>query len=405
MSSLADIRVLEFAGSIGSYTGKLYADYGADVIHIEPPEGDPLRSQGPFYKDQPGRETSLKYQYHNTGKRSLVVDIRKEEGKEIFLKLIKTASLLIESFPPGYLESLGLGYERLKEENRKLVHVSITPFGQTGPYRDYPACDLTLMALGGFLYLFGVGDRKPSLVYGEQAYMMGMLNAALYAFAALLEAEESGEGQFLDVSLQACVATYLENSVQFWDLEKRIRRGAGDVEAGYGHYRCKDGYLAMLVALGRNAYLWKPLPKLLKDHGIEEGEIFENEEWFIPEYRRQPEQQRIFKEIFEKFSLQYDKLYIYEKAQEYRLAIYPVNDPKDILENPQLRYRKFFKTLPHPVLGGEILYPGAPCTMEKIPWQLKPAPAFGQHTREILEELGYSEEQIKELKEGGVVIA
>jgi len=406
MTSLSDIRVLEFAGLIGGYAGKLYAHYGADVIHIEPPEGDPLRWEGPFYKDQQGLESSLKYQYHNTGKRSLVLDIRREEGKEIFLKLIKTAGVLIENFPPGYLESLGLGYAQLRKENPRLVHTSITPFGQTGPYRDYPASDLTLMALGGFLNLAGVEDNKPSLAYGEQAYMMGMLYAAYSSLAAFMEAEESGEGQFVDVSMQACVVTALENAAQYWDLEKTIRRASGGVEAGNGVYRCKDGFVFVMFGMGHNVYLWKPFPQWLRDEGMEEeAKIFDEEKWTDPVFRKTPEARKIFKEIFEKFAMKHNKLYLYEESQRRKCICYPVSDPKDVYENPHFQARKFFKTLTHPVLGGEIHYPGEPCLLEKIPWQLKPAPAFGQHTREILAEIGYPEGKIKELKERRVIVA
>lgn len=404
MGTLSDVRVLEFAGEIGSFTGKLYAELGADVIHIESPEGDPVRFEWPFYKDRPDRETSLKYLYQNTSKRDLVLDIRKEEGKEIFLKLIKTADILIESFPPGYLDQLGLGYERLKKENPRLVHASITPFGQEGPYRDYPASDLTLMALGGFLYLAGVGDDKPARAYGEQSYMQGMLYAAVGTMAALYDAEETGEGQFIDVSMQACVATALEFAYQEWDLEKTIRRAAAALEAGTGIYRCKDGYVYTMFGMGRNVYLWDPVPKWLKDEGEEGAEIIGTEDWRKPEYRATDEAKKIFREIFERFTMKHDKLSLYEESQRRRCICYPISDPKDVYENPQLNYRQFFASLHHEHLGGEVYYPGQTCYMEKMSWEIKPAPTFGQHTKEILKELGYSGEKVEALKEGGVVV-
>ncbi|HAP94079.1 MAG TPA: acyl-CoA hydratase [Desulfotomaculum sp.] len=405
MSTLSDVRVLEFAGEIGSYAGKLYAELGADVIHIEPPEGDPVRFEWPFYKDMPNRETSLKYLYQNTNKRDLVLDIRKEEGKEIFLKLIKTVDILIESFPPGYLEQLGLGYEQLKKENPRLVHASITPFGQEGPYRDYPASDLTLAALGGFLYLAGAGDDKPARAYGEQSYMQGMMYAAVGTMAALYDAEETGEGQFIDVSMQACVATALEFAAQQWDLEKTIRRAGAGVWAGTGVYRCKDGYVYTMFTMGNNAYLWDPLPKWLKDEGEEEGAaILGTEEWRKLEYKTTDEAKKIFREIFGRFAAKHEKLYLYEESQRRRCVCYPISDPKDVYENPQLNYRRFFIPLHHEHLGGEVYYPGQTCYIEKMPYEIKPAPTFGQHTKEILEELGYSSEQVEALKERGVIV-
>lgn len=405
MGTLSDVRVIDFAGEIGSYTGKLYAELGADVIHIEPPEGDPTRFEWPFYKDKRDRENSLKYLYQNTSKRDLILDIKKEEGKEIFLKLITTADVLIESFPPGYLDQLGLGYERLKKENPRLVHVAITPFGQEGPYRDYPASDLTLMALGGFLYMAGVGDDKPARAYGEQAYMQGMMYAAVGTMAALYDAEETGEGQFIDVSIQACVATALEFAAQQWDLEKTIRRAAAAVWAGTGVYRCKDGYVYTMFTMGDNVYLWDPLPKWLKDEGEEEGAaILGTEEWRKLKYKTTDEAKKIFREIFGRFAAKHEKLYLYEESQRRKCICYPVSNPKDVFENPQLNYRKFFIPLYHEQLGGEVYYPGQICYTEKMSYEIKPAPVFGQHTKEILEELGYAGEQVEALKERGVVV-
>jgi benzylsuccinate CoA-transferase BbsE subunit/naphthyl-2-methylsuccinate CoA transferase subunit len=404
-SSFADIRVLELAGEVGSYSGKLFADLGADVIHIEPPEGDPTRMKQPYYLDTPNLEGSLHYQYFNTNKRGMVLDITTAEGQEIFLKLVKTADILIENKPPGYLDKLGLGYSQLSAVNPKLVHTSITPYGQNGPYKNYPQSDLACMAMGGFLYLAGHGDQKPSRAYGDQAYMMSSLYAAMGSIIALYHAEATGEGQFVDVSMQECVATALENAVQYYDLEGIIRRSSGGSEAGYGPYPCKDGYVFVMAAMGKNRYLWDPLVDWLVEEKVEGAEILRSNEWLDPAYRQKEEAKKTFKRIIEPFLLKNNKLYLYEESQRRRCCVFPVSDPKDVYENPQLRYRKYFKTLYHEALGGEIHYPGAPYEISDIPWQLeKPAPVFGQHTKVILEELGYAPDQIESLKERGVVI-
>jgi len=403
--SLADIRVLELAGEVGSYSGKLFADLGADVIHIEPPEGDPTRMKQPYYLDNPNLEGSLHYQYFNTNKRGMVLDITTAEGREIFLKLVKTADILIENKPPGYLDKLGLGYSQLSAVNPKLVHTSITPYGQNGPYKNYPQSDLACMAMGGFLYLAGHVDQKPSRAYGDQAYMMSSLYAAMGSIIALYHAEATGEGQFVDVSMQECVATALENAVQYYDLEGIIRRSSGGSEAGYGPYPCKDGYVFVIAAMGKNRYLWDPLVDWLVEEKVEGAEILKSDEWLDPTYRQKEEAKKTFKRIVEPFLLKNNKLYLYEESQRRRCCVFPVSDPKDVYENPQLRYRKYFKTLYHEALGGEIHYPGAPYEISDIPWQLeKPAPVFGQHTKVILEELGYAPDQIESLKERGVVI-
>lgn len=156
--SLSYLRILDFTGEIGPYAAKLYAGLGADVIHIEPIAGDTLRSTGPFFGNRPGKERSMQFIYYNAGKRGLVLDLKKEKGKEVFVDLCKGADILFESFTPGYLDELGLSFDVLSAANPKLVQTSITPFGSFGPYSTYPGSDLTCSALGGFLYLAGIDN-------------------------------------------------------------------------------------------------------------------------------------------------------------------------------------------------------------------------------------------------------
>jgi benzylsuccinate CoA-transferase BbsE subunit/naphthyl-2-methylsuccinate CoA transferase subunit len=400
----ANIRVLELAGGLGAYTGKLFADLGAEVIRIESLDGDPTRNENPFIDDVPGLENSLRYQYLNTNKKGIVVDITKPKGKEILLKLGETANLLIEGYPPGYMAELDLGYEQLSAINPKLVHTAISPYGQYGPYRDFPYADITCLAMGGMLYLAEIEDKKPAQVPDKQAYFQGDLFAALGSIMALYNADITGEGQFIDVSLQESVVTALENAIQTYDLEGIIRRASGSVEAGYGTYRCKDGYVYMMAAMGRNTYLWKPLVDWLIEEKIPDAEILASESWQEPTYRRRAENKEIFKRIFENFSLMYTKYELYEGSQKRRVVIYPVNNAKDVIENPQLKIRNYFQEIKHESLNRNLFYPGKPYSLEKITWELRtPAPIFGQHTEEVLFNCGYSKAQIKGLRKGGVI--
>lgn len=398
-----NIRVIELAGELGAYTGKLFADHGSEVIRIESNEGDPTRLEKPFFKETPGIENGLRYQYLNTNKKSVVLDIASPDGKDAFLKLIRTADLLIESFPPGHMESLGLGYEALSSVNPKLVHTAITPFGQYGPNKDYPYSDLTTMAMGGMMFLAGLGDDKPAVVPDKQSFFQADLYAALGSMVALLHADLTTEGQFIDVSVQEAVATALENAIQTYDLEGVIRRGSGGLEAGRGAYDCQDGSVYVMAAMAGNTYLWDPLVDWLIEEKIEGAEILRSDEWLKTEYRNTKEAKVSFKRIFELFSMKYPKLKLYEESQKRRLIIYPVNTAKDVLENPQFTFRNYFKQLYSESVGGTITYPGAPFYLEKIPWELRnPAPAFGQHTSEVLSRLGYTEKQIKSFVERGV---
>lgn len=402
-NGLNSLRIIELAGELGAYTGKLFADLGAEVIRIESMDGDPTRLEKPFYKEIPGIENSLRYQYLNTNKKGVVFDIASPEGKEIFLNLIKTADLLIESLPPGYLESLGMGYEMLSVINPKLVHTAITPYGQFGPYKNLPFCDLTCLAMGGMLYLAGTEDEKPALVPDKQSFFQADLYAAYGSMTALIHADWTLQGQYIDVSLQESVATAQENAIQTYDLEGRIRRGLGLVEAGNGTYTCKDGFVYIVAAMGSNVRLWRPLVEWMIEENIPGAEILQGEDWEKTEYRKKEESMETFKAIFEQFSSKYTKQDLYQESQKRKVVIYPVNTAKDVLENPQLIYRNYFKEMYSESVHGTITYPGPPYYLEKIPWELRNgAPAFGQHTAEVLKQLGYSAEDIKSFVKRGV---
>lgn len=404
--TLSDLKILDFTGELGPYAAKLYAGLGADVIHIEPITGDPLRDIGPFYKGIRGRENSLQFLYYNAGKRGMALELKKEEGKEIFLKLCETADLLLESFAPGYLDDLGLSYDRLSAVNPKLVQTSITPFGFTGPYSGYPGSDLTCSALGGFMFLAGVENDKPVRAPDNQAYRMAESNAAVGSSIALLFAKRTGIGQFVDVSCIESVGTALENSAQFWDLEGVNRRSAVGKIAGGGTVPCKDGYIVVVAIMGANKVMWEPFVQWMKDEGVEEWEVFDDDKWVDPGYRATKEGYETFSRIFKAYTMKHDKAYLYEKGQSHRVAVTPVSNGKDLLDNPQLKYHDFWKTLRHENLDNEIVYPGAPYEFGELKWHLgDPAPTFGRHTAEILKELGYAEDTINALvKEGTVYV-
>lgn len=400
---LGDIRVLDLTCGIGEYAAKLYAHIGADVIHIEHTSGDPLRKKGPFYNDQINENGGLEFLYCNLGKKSLAIDLSSGEGKNIFKKLCKTADLLIESFPPGHMDSLGLGYETLAKINPRLVYTAISPFGQTGPYKDYPFSDLTLMALGGLLFLAGNEENNPVRACGEQAFQMGASYAAIGSMIALYHARHTGEGQFIDVSMQACVATALENAIQWYDLQGVNRRNVG-VEAGIGIYRCKDGYVCVVAAFGRTREMWNSFLNWLEKDGAEGLEKLRDEKWFEPEYRKKEESRETFKRIFENYSLKHTKLYLYEESHKSRNVIFPVSNGKDVFENAQFNYRNFFKKIYHPAIGADVCLPVSGFEMSVTDVEIKtPAPTRGQHSVELLKELGYADADIEGLLKGGAV--
>lgn len=398
------MRILDFTGELGPYAAKLYAGLGADVIHIEPPSGDPLRSIGPFYQNRPGKERSLQFIYYNAGKRGMVLDLQMEKGKEIFIELCKGADILFESFTPGYLDGLGLSFDVLSAVNPRLVQTSITPFGSYGPYREYPGSDLTCSALGGFLYLAGIENEKPVRACDNQSYRMAELYAAVGSSIATLFAQRTGIGQFVDVSCMEAVGMALETAAQCWDLEGTLRRGRGKEAGSATIHPCKDGFVAVVAIMGRNKVMWEPFVQWMKDEGVEEWELFDNDDWIRVAYRESKEGYDLFCRIFERFTMKHTKQYLYDAGQAHRVAISPVSNGKDLLENPQLKYHDYWKRLYHEPLQGEVVCPGPPYVFGNLEWRLGDCvPVFGQHTAEVLGECGFSKDEIDALDKEGVV--
>ncbi|GAB6907078.1 CaiB/BaiF CoA-transferase family protein [Desulfosarcina cetonica] len=403
-NSLQGLKVLDFTGELGPYAAKLYAGLGADVIHLESPAGDPLRRRGPFYKNQPGPDSSLQFLYYNAGKRGMALDITRDAGKEIFLQLCADADLLFDSFAPGYLDGLGLSYDRLSAVNPRLIQTAITPFGSVGPYKDFPGCDLTCSAMGGFLFLAGIDNDKPVRACDDQAFRMAEAYAAVGSSTALLFAQRTGIGQFIDVACMESVGMALENAAQYWDLEGKNRRGRGTEAGSATVHPCKDGFIAIVAIMGSNKVMWDPFAQWMQEENIEEWEAFQEDCWIEPAYRKSKAGYERFCRIFERFTLQQDKLTLYEKGQAHRVALTPVSDGGDLLANPQLRYRDFWKTIYHENLGGEVTYPGAPYEFGALEWRLgDPAPTLGQHTAEILRGLDYAESEISALAKEGII--
>ncbi|GAJ12047.1 unnamed protein product, partial [marine sediment metagenome] len=219
--ALSPCRVLDITDEKGLYCGKLLGDLGADVIKIERPGGDPARRIGPFYHDEPDPERSLFWFALNTSKRGITLDIESADGQEILKKLVKSADFVIESFPPGYLDKLGLSYSALEKLNPGIIMVSITPFGQTGPYKDYKAPDIVAWAMGGQTYLYGDPDRPPVRIsHHSHAYLHAAAEAAVGAMMALYHREMTGEGQQVDISIQESAARSSQRFISSWDMIK-----------------------------------------------------------------------------------------------------------------------------------------------------------------------------------------
>ncbi|NQU02946.1 MAG: CoA transferase [Syntrophaceae bacterium] len=401
------IRIIDLTDLSGAYCTKLLADLGADVIRVEPAGGDNLRRLGPFYKDDPHPERSLHHFFLNTNKRSVTLNLETEDGKNIFRRLSKRAQIIIETFPPGYLESLGLGYSSLAEINPSLIFTSITPFGQNGPYRDFKGSDMICWAMGGLMYLGGFSDRPPVQGYEYMAYKTGSMHASVATLIAFYHLDKTGEGQYIDVSVQECVAQAMENAAQYYDLEGvvRCRQGLRQLEAGAGIYPCKDGFVYMLVAMRGTLMRWDELVDWLIEERTPKADSLKDSKWKDKDWRQTEEARNKFYDIFTDFSKSHPKLELYEKAQAKGISLSPVSTIGDLFENPQLKARGFFQEIEHPELGVKLLYPGGPYVLEKTPWRIRRrAPLIGEHNTEIFHyELGIPIEDLGALMSAGVI--
>jgi crotonobetainyl-CoA:carnitine CoA-transferase CaiB-like acyl-CoA transferase len=408
---LSPYRVLDLSDEKGLLCGKILGDYGADVIKIEKPCGDTARNLGPFYHDIPDPEKSLFWFALNTSKRGITLNIQTSDGQEIFKKLVKKADFIIESFTPGYLDKLGLGYSDLEKINKKIIMVSITPFGQTGPYKDWKTADIVAWAMGGDMAPWGDVDRPPlHFSHHSQAYLQAGSDGAQGALTALYYRHATGEGQQVDVSIQESVVHCLEHITGIWDTRKVIQKRGGEGMMPSSHkttqiWPCKDGFVSW--SHGGNSVLSPSLPliKWMESEGIT-SDFLKNFDWDRPDFMKisQEEMDQIEKPTA-KFFMNHTKAELLDGAVKYRVLLYPVNTTPDLLESVQLKARDFWQTIEHPELGATLTYPGAfAYTSEARPHISFQAPLIGEHNSDIYEkELGMTREKLILLKQAGVI--
>jgi len=407
---LSPYRVLDLAGETGLLCGKILGDLGADVIKIEKPGGDPARSIGPFYHDEPDPEKSLFWFALNTSKRGITLDIETTDGQEFFKKLVQSADFVIETFSPGYLDKIGLGYSELEKINPGVILISITPFGQSGPYRDWKTSDIVAWAMGGDMAPFGDPDRPPVRIsHHSQAYLHAGADGAMGALAALYYQSTTGEGQQVDVSIQeAAVHSSIHNN-PIWNKERPIpKRGEPQFPGASNRkllWPCKDGYISWSHGGPNRLGPSLPLIEWMEREGIT-NDFLKGFDWKRPDFMMLPkEEMDKIDEPTSEFFMSRTKAEILEGAVKYQVMLYPVATTADMLENVQLIDRGFWVEVEHPELGTSIIYPGAfGISSEMSPKISRRAPLIGEHNEEIFEkELGISKEKLIILKEAGVI--
>ncbi len=412
-SALGEYRILDLTDEKGLLCGKILGDLGADVIKIEKPGGDSARNIGPYYGDKPDPEKSLFWFAYNANKRGITLDIETPKGKEVFKKLVDDADIVIESFRPGYLDSISLGYEVLEEINPGIILTSISPFGQTGPYKDYKAPDIILWATGGIMYLCGDSDRAPVQVSSPQAYLSGAAEAAAATMIALYHRETTGEGQHVDVSIHASIPWIAMEGPEFWPMMQRNIKRTGIFRESHGTgvlerqiWRCKDGYVHFVIAGGPVGARFMPgLLRWLEEEGVN-TEAPKEVNWsdFDMHYVSQEACDAIVQPL-ETAMERHTRREIYEGTRKFRALVYPINTPADNLEDLQLNARGFWKKLEHGDLNATLTYPGPFCKLSETPIRMRRcAPRIGEHNEEVYEkEIGLSKEELIHLKQQGVI--
>ncbi len=402
---LEGVLVLDVSeGIAGPFAARLLADYGADVIKVEPPQGERARREGPFPTRGRGRETSVTHLFVNANKRSITLNLESATGRDIFLRLVAQAQVLVESFPPGTLEAMGLGVARLQRENPALVVASVTPFGQTGPYRGYQGGHLVTAALGGGAYMLGEPSREP-LQPGNDFYsfMTGVCALTGIVFA-LYQAQATGQGAWVDVcQYEAVYSTTLYPTLMV-SYQRALAKVPlppvipGTVRRGNhfpGVFRCRDGYIGVYLLTQAH---WEGLCRMA---GKEEL-------LSVPKYADANDRYRYGEElqaIFAPWFAERTREEIFSLGRKHEIPVAIINTPADLLQFPPFQEVGYFLSLAHPLVE-ELRYPRPPLRFvgEEGEALQRGAPMLGEHTEEVLKErLGLTSRQIEQLRRAGIV--
>ena len=400
---LPPYRILDLTGPEAVFCGKLLADYGADVVKVEPPGGDPTRNKAPFIGDEVGIDRSSYFLFYNTNKRSVTIDIDTPKGQELFKKLAKTADVLIESFPVGHMESKGLGFDSLNAINPSLVMASVTPFGQTGPWSGYQSSDLISLAASGFMQITGDPDGPPLRQGNEQSHFPGAQYAAAAIMGALFYRDmQGGGGQYIDVSQQEAMITYYTDAhpALAW-----MQRGENVTRVGtnstlvipLGAYPSSDGWISAGIITPRE---WENLSQWMY-------EVTGNEEILNDDYKGGNQDRAPFNDIITAlvidFTTRFTSEELFHQGQERNLVFIPVNTVSDLLVDPQLEASNFWFDIDHSE-AGTLRYPLGVFDSEEVSPTTNPAPHLGQDNEAILcGELGLSQSELFSLRSQGVV--
>lgn len=391
MGALKGVKVLDLSRLLpGPYCTLMMADYGAEVIKIEEPgQGDYIRWRKPAIEGIGARHLTI-----NRNKKSIEINLKTEEGKEIFKKMAADADVILESFRPGVMNRLGLGYEEISKINEGIVYCSLTGYGQTGPYRNLPGHDINYIGYSGILGLIGEKDGKP-IVPGVQIADIG--GGALMALSgicmALFHKERTGKGQYIDVSMMDGAVTWLYAAASDYFASGKVpERGSNRLDgqfAFYNVYKTKD---KKYLTVGASEFkFWERI-----------CELVEKPEWISLHEGSDEVQEKLKQDLTQLFK-QKDQAYWIDLLATEETCVSPVNDIDQIFNDPQVIERELFKEMNHPI-AGTIKQIGFPIKFSETEGEIySHSPILGEHTEEILSQLDYSSEHIDQFRKSGII--
>jgi len=391
---LEGVTVLDLTRMLaGPYGALLLADLGAEVIKVEDPVGgDPIRGMGPpFIQGESAYFISI-----NRNKKSLTLDLTAPRGREVFLRLVQQADVVLDNFRPGILEKLGLDHSALRRINPRIVACSISGFGQDGPYRSRPAFDLILQAMGGAMSITGEPNRDPVRMGIPMGDLAGGLFGAMAVAAALFQRERTGEGRSIDLSLLDCQVSLLTYVAQYFLITGEVPGPVGSGHATivpYQAFRTRDAHIVIAIFTEK---FWSQFCHVIgRPDLVEDPRFATNEERHAHRHELIPMLERIFATRTGEEWL--------KDLQAEGIPSGPINTVDRVLSDPQVLHRGMVAEVEHPVCG-RLKVVGTP--VKALPGDggtLRPPPVLGQHTEEVLRRAGYTTAEIEDLRREKII--
>ena len=387
------LKVVDLTSALnGPFATMFLADYGAEVIKVEPLGGDQCRAWGPFEKNS---GESAFFAAYNRNKKSVTLNLKTEKGREMLYELVKDADVLAENYKGGVTKKLGIDYDTIKKINPNIIYASSSGFGQYGPIAHRPCYDVVAQAMGGILNLTGFPDQDPVKVGPSVGDHVAGIYLAVGIMMALYHREKTGEGQHVDVAMMDVIFSILENAIVNYTVGGEIPERNGNIDpsiAPFDAFKCKDGFVALGVG---NDRLFERFSKAIGHPEFLEDERFKTNDL------RQQNYKSALRDPIEEWCMKYTKKEIENIMDEVAIPCGPVMNIKEIIEHPQIQAREMVVTMDHPT-AGKMDIPGCTIKMSATPGAVEtPSPILGQDKREVF---GLTEEEEKQLIEEGVII-